>query len=446
MSNLLIFIYDFLTDHFNEEELKDLCFRLAMDYEDLPAIGRRYKGRELVKWLARRNQIPSLLTTLAELRPESFQQSNMALPSPTETLKFLAEDTVKNRQLELDNPYYNYYSIHEHEEKIAHVLAGLYDKNGRSVTMISGLGGIGKTAVTLEIIRRTLQDAAFPFRAITWNSAKQKMFFDGEIKRIRDSTIDLNVLQNSLGQQLIGPTFISQQDAAKEAALREILHDQPTLLIVDNLETIPNASAISLKLQGMLGRRSRLLLTSREVIPGDYAHVRLHGLSMSSTAEFLHQEIASRKFEVDTTIDIETMNQIHAATGGMPLALKLVISQAERIGLARTLSRLETGKGDIYRFIYLESWRLLHDLERRVLVYLGPLVKPVSRGQLDRLGARTGSSPEQLDDALEELIRLSLVNTQHLSGFGQIGYSLHQLTRQFVVNDLPGYWQEQGIL
>ena len=37
-------LYRRLTEYFNEEELRDLCFRLDVDYDDLPGAGKAGKA------------------------------------------------------------------------------------------------------------------------------------------------------------------------------------------------------------------------------------------------------------------------------------------------------------------------------------------------------------------------------------------------------------------
>ena len=59
-----------LSSRFSLEELQDLCFELAVDFEDLPAQGKSNKARELVAYLARRNQIARLITVGEDLRPD----------------------------------------------------------------------------------------------------------------------------------------------------------------------------------------------------------------------------------------------------------------------------------------------------------------------------------------------------------------------------------------
>jgi hypothetical protein len=60
---------DFISASFDEEGLKDLCFRLHVDYDDLPALGKSNKARELVKSMQHRNRTSDLVETVQELRP-----------------------------------------------------------------------------------------------------------------------------------------------------------------------------------------------------------------------------------------------------------------------------------------------------------------------------------------------------------------------------------------
>ncbi|MFO7539209.1 MAG: hypothetical protein R6X32_14300 [Chloroflexota bacterium] len=60
---------DFISVSFDEEGVKDLCFRLNVDYDDLPALGKRNKARELVKSMQHHNRIGDLVETVQQLRP-----------------------------------------------------------------------------------------------------------------------------------------------------------------------------------------------------------------------------------------------------------------------------------------------------------------------------------------------------------------------------------------
>jgi hypothetical protein len=59
-----------LARRFSLGELRDLCFDLGVDYDDLPAEGKAEKARELVAYLERRERISELVEMLRERRPD----------------------------------------------------------------------------------------------------------------------------------------------------------------------------------------------------------------------------------------------------------------------------------------------------------------------------------------------------------------------------------------
>jgi hypothetical protein len=59
-----------LDDHFDEEDLRTFCFHLGVDHENLPAIGKANKARELLMHLQRRGRVTDLIRTGKQLRPD----------------------------------------------------------------------------------------------------------------------------------------------------------------------------------------------------------------------------------------------------------------------------------------------------------------------------------------------------------------------------------------
>lgn len=82
-----------LVNHFSASELRDLCFDLGIDYENLPRTGKLELAREMVAYLERRRRIPDLLEKISRLRPEVF-----SIGAP-ETITFAdGEQTTRQRQ------------------------------------------------------------------------------------------------------------------------------------------------------------------------------------------------------------------------------------------------------------------------------------------------------------------------------------------------------------
>jgi hypothetical protein len=59
---------------FSLAEMKDLCERLRIDYEDISGDTRSAKALELVGYFKRRNRLPQVLTMCRQLRPNGNWQ------------------------------------------------------------------------------------------------------------------------------------------------------------------------------------------------------------------------------------------------------------------------------------------------------------------------------------------------------------------------------------
>ncbi len=62
-------MYRLLLDHFNEEDLRTLCFEIGLEYEDLGARGRANNARELIVVAARQEIFADLLVAAQKMRP-----------------------------------------------------------------------------------------------------------------------------------------------------------------------------------------------------------------------------------------------------------------------------------------------------------------------------------------------------------------------------------------
>ncbi len=62
-------LYDVLVTCFNEEELRQLCFAIEIEYDDMQGHGRRGKARELILFCERHRRIPQLKEQIRKERP-----------------------------------------------------------------------------------------------------------------------------------------------------------------------------------------------------------------------------------------------------------------------------------------------------------------------------------------------------------------------------------------
>ncbi|MCA9957424.1 MAG: hypothetical protein KC443_00230 [Anaerolineales bacterium] len=66
----LVKLFEKINRHFDDSELRDLCFQLQVDYADLSGMEKRDKVRELVTWMDRHGRLPDLTTLANQLRPK----------------------------------------------------------------------------------------------------------------------------------------------------------------------------------------------------------------------------------------------------------------------------------------------------------------------------------------------------------------------------------------
>ena len=59
-----------LSLRFNLNELRTLCFELAVDFDDLPGEGKTAKARELILLMQRREQLQNLIQKIKKTRPD----------------------------------------------------------------------------------------------------------------------------------------------------------------------------------------------------------------------------------------------------------------------------------------------------------------------------------------------------------------------------------------
>lgn len=95
-----------------------------------------------------------------------------------------------------------YSSLIGRDEPLEKSLSALRNPNGPLFISISGIGGIGKTAVAYEIADRCLQEKLF--HSVLWFSAKQQVVQGRHVKNIKQgfSTLE-DVVDNLYGQLLL---------------------------------------------------------------------------------------------------------------------------------------------------------------------------------------------------------------------------------------------------
>jgi len=312
-----------------------------------------------------------------------------------------------------------------------------------SIVAITGLGGIGKTALAYELSSRAMVEGCFD--GLVWESAKSEELESSNIVPTRSPVITKDSLLHSIASQIGYEKIANLSPNEREKQVRTLLLNRPYLIVIDNLETIDAYKDLVRYLEGfMLGKThtpSRALLTSRErlfEIPYLFDYY-VRGLSKQASFEFIQHEIETRVMG-NLVIPENLRERIYLVTHGMPLAIKLIVSQyIAGIPLDTELDRLQKAKEDeLYEFIYLRLWNKLNVPAKKILVSAASFGSSVSRSMLQPVSR---ASDEDFENAIPELIRLSLMEASDHAIQTERRYSIHPLTRWFINAPLRNHWQ-----
>ncbi len=300
---------------------------------------------------------------------------------------------------------------------------------------VTGPGGVGKTRLALEL--------AWEER----DSLPDGVWFVSLAGTTEASTVPSTVLQ---ALQVAEP----EVDAAAE--LIRFLSRRKALLVLDNLEHIPETAPFLARLLEVCAEL-RLLLTSREVLRLRSEWVLpLEGLeARGARASDEEPGPAARLFLAVATragarippdpAQVAGVTRICRLVEGLPLAIELAAAWARTVTLEEIGRRIESSLDFLYhkqvdvperhrslRAAFEHSWALLPEAHRRILSRLS-----VFRGGFDLEAAR--SVAESGVEELAALLEKSLVRV------GEDGrYELLEVTREFAAQKLAETLTEQA--
>jgi hypothetical protein len=404
------------------------------------------------KWVRGVNRMPiDILHRFCELvglnesqRTELFKLAGHVVP-PVVSVEAMgvrpSEDTSLLSPIPLpDKPYRD---LVGRDAIVNDLLGALRDPSGKRMVAIDGMGGIGKTALAREIAARCLDTNLFEIAV--WVQAPKEEFID--LKRSkRTGSLTLETTLDAVARQLGALDVFDLRGAEKEARLRTLLHMQPVLVVLDNMETAKEPQdEIANRLRPLLGV-SKALLTSRQRFRAEAYAVHLTGLDVQASVDFIHQEADEKNIKRVAAAEPTELKQIATDTGGSPLALKLVVGQLESLDLKTVLTLLrevhmpEEGSEDdeyfrFYQGIFFSSWKLLSEKSQDLLISMAHFAPGVG-GTLEAVKATSQLEMFVLANCIQELWRLSFLEVGESPNLRQIRYYLHTLTQYFVLADI----------
>lgn len=299
------------------------------------------------------------------------------------------------------------------------------------VVCISGGGGVGKSALALEVAHACYEErlSLLPeerFDAIIWVTAKSVELLPAGRFHRQPTFNDLDGIYRAIAELLDIPViFRTATQAEQHIIVSRVLADKRVLLMLDNLEDVDdNALMIFLR---DLPAPSKAVITTRHRI--DVAvPIYLHTLDESTAHELVQLECERHNLEIRD----EQVKMLLRQTGGLPLAIVRSIGRMAWRGsnVETEILHLSDPDNEIFDFCFGKTLGLIRDsIPYYLFMSLAIFATDTSRESLGFV-AGFDSDPLRRDEGLSDLEVLSLC---HKNGDH---FGLEPLTRTQVLAEL----------
>ncbi len=353
----------------------------------------------------KRAEIASIESRLAQLegrRPETWVDHLILAPS-----MFVGHEKELNRCLEALSPDERTWGI-----------------------IIDGIVGIGKTALALKVAHMARAQSLFD--AYLFVAARTKTITPPQEAQEPLALTALDGFVRDIATLLNNKRILQITDSSdRRNALLDDLRGRRMLLVLDNLETLPEHERhMILAFLRNLPYANKAIVTSHHCTAESGVPIYLERLEQQDI-HTLMIELGRRYPHIETAflqLEKTDLHTLYEAACGSPLAVKWAIGPViqKDLSLSQAVHMLEEAarSDDCYAFLFANIARFFTESDTLVLATLVACQTPVAPGLLVDI---TGSTITEITTSLERLQEFAMINDQ-IGG----GYALHPLTRTYL--------------
>ncbi|MER3388559.1 MAG: NB-ARC domain-containing protein [Microcella sp.] len=260
---------------------------------------------------------------------------------------------------------------------------------------LTGEGGIGKTALALDVCYALVDTSDPPFDAILWVTLKNERLTADGVRAIADAVRDVSGATDELGRSL-DPSFGGSVDE-----LADYLSGLRALVVIDNLESAQGNEVLSL--YDALPESVSFLFTSRVGIGQIERRIPIVGLSPKDSV-LLFRKFSSRRGQPGLArLREEVANNVVEKLRHSPLAIRWYVLSVEA---GKTPTDALRNQAELLRFCVDNVYEALSPDAKLLLAILRTLDRPIS---FDELAVVASLDIDTLRRAAQTLSQGSLV-------------------------------------
>jgi LuxR family glucitol operon transcriptional activator len=269
------------------------------------------------------------------------------------------------------------------------------ERGREAVSTITGEGGIGKTALALDVAYRLLDSPTNPYEAILWVSLKTERLTAYGVEELKSAIRGMSGTVDELGRGLVDDFRGGLKDLAEHlAGIR-------TLIIIDNLESAQGAEI--LEMYETLPDTVNYLFTSRIGIGQLEKRYPLPALTEGESKK-LFRKFASKRGQKDmAATSEETLSRVVSSLRYSPLAIRWYVLSGEAGRVPLDILR---SQDELLDFCVRNVYDVLSEDSKSVLAILRALDRSIG---FEEFAVFSDMDIDALRSATQELTRGSLV-------------------------------------
>ena len=351
-----------------------------------------------------------------------------------ETPELIAMPEAQEQTIFDNLPSRDYVEFIGREEKIQEIKKFLLHKKVH-VLSIDGIGGVGKSALALELSHRLRDDKIYD--AIIWVSAKKDKLTYSGIVDIESKLDNLEDLFDEILKVFEENDFVEHGSLeTKGNMVLQILKENNCLLIVDNLETIDDENLKNFLIDINFPVESKVLITSRKRLGQVEYVVYLDKFTLDETRKYISSQLKHRNFNEKCSEVL--LNSIYEKTGGIPLAIKVIIPWIVEGRVRADIVEDIDKETDILKFCFEKVYNdFLSDPAQKLFCVLSLAPTEISDTALKFI---SGLTEDDFNESLNSLINYALIFKDNKSPGTEQLYSMLPLTQEFGKNMADNYF------
>ncbi len=347
------------------------------------------------------------------------------LPSPD------AHFLVSEPSIRILRPDWSEFVIRD--ELCPKVKAALRDER-TYVTTLSGIGGIGKTALACWAVLEAYKERQYDF--IVSVSAKDRELTQAGIKPVDATLSSYEDLLNQLSEVLGFSELADEPVKAREETLRSLLPDANLLLFVDNLETVDDGRVVAFL--ETLPKPVKAITTSRTATVRTAAFpITVGPLSEGEATRFFdHYANALGRSHLRNASAAEKQRIVKACSA-VPLALQWLIGHSRNIESAlRLATALITSSAKDEELLEFCFRRVHVGLSQEAKTVLAALTLSEKAQPIEAIAVASGLSLDAVESSIEELSSCSLIERVWDDRVSDLSMRCLPITRRFAYGEL----------